>query len=61
MHPQGIVSTLDGYEKALKNTHSINLQSKHLIIKIQEVTLEDGSKELSYLPGTIIDYASIYG
>ena len=29
--------------------------------KIQEVTLEDGSKELDYLPGTIMDYASIYG
>ena len=29
--------------------------------KIQEVTLQDGSKELNYLPGTIMDYASIYG
>ena len=29
--------------------------------KIQEVTLEDGSKELNYLPGTTMDYASIYG
>ena len=29
--------------------------------KIQEVTLEDGSKEFNYLPGTIMDYASIYG
>ena len=27
--------------------------------KIQEVTLKDGSKELNYLPGTIMDYASI--
>ena len=59
--PQGIVSTFDGYEKALKNT----LLSKFAIEtpdnKIQEVTLEDGSKELNYLPGTIMDYTSIYG
>ena len=27
--------------------------------KIQEVTIKDDSKELNYLPGTIIDYASI--
>ena len=26
--------------------------------KLQEVTLQDGSKELNYLPGTIMDYAS---
>ena len=57
---QGIVSTFDGYEKALKNT----LLSKFTIEtpdnKIQEVTFEDGSKQLNYLPGTIMDYASIY-
>ena len=29
--------------------------------KIQKVALEDGSKELNYLPGTIMDYASING
>ena len=29
--------------------------------KIQEVILEDGSKELNYLAGTIMDYTSIYG
>ena len=64
--PQGItyitdiVSTFDGYEKALKNT----LLNKFIIEtpdnKIQEVTLKDGSKELNYLPGTIMDYASIH-
>ena len=59
---QGIVSTFDGYEKALTNT----LLSKFAIEtpdnEIQEVTLEDGLKELKfYLPGTIMDYASIYG
>ena len=59
--PQGIVSTFDGYKKALKNT----LLSKFAIEtpdnKIQEVTLQDGLKELNYRPGTIMDYASIYG
>ena len=59
--PQGIVSTFDGYKKALKNT----LLNKFAIDtpdnKIQEVTLEDGSKELNYLPGTIMDNTSIYG
>ena len=60
MHtPQGIVSTFDGYENALK----ITLLNKFAIEtpdnKILEVTLKDGSKELNYLPGTIMDYASI--
>ena len=27
--------------------------------RLQEVTLKDGSKELNYLPGTIMDYTSI--
>ena len=27
--------------------------------KLQELTLQDGSKELNYLPGTILDYASL--
>ena len=60
---QGIVSTFDGYEKALKNT--LDPLNKFAIEtpdnKIQEVTLEDGSKELNYLSSTIMDYASIYG
>ena len=58
--PQGIVSTFDGYKKALKN----KLLNKFVIEtpdnKIQEVTLKDGSKEFNYLPGTIMDYASIH-
>ena len=58
---QGIVSTFDGYEKALKNTLLNNFAIETPNNKIQEVTLEDGSKELNYLPGTIMDYASIYG
>ena len=59
--PQGIVSTFDGYEKALKNTFLNKFAVKTPDNKIQEVNLEDGSKELNYLPGTIMDYASIYG
>ena len=59
MHiPQGIVSTFDGYEKALKNTLLNKLAIETPDNKIQEVTLKDGSKELNYLPGTIIDYAA---
>ena len=59
--PQGIVSSFDGYKKALKNTLLNKFAIETPDNKIQEVTLEDGLKELNYLPGTIIDYASIYG
>ena len=59
--PQGIVSTFNGYEKALKNTLLNKFPIETPDNKIQEVTLEDGSKELNYLPGTIMDYASIFG
>ena len=59
--PQGIVSTFDGHKKALKNTLLNKFAIETPDNKIQEVTLEDGSKELNYLPGTIVDYASIYG
>ena len=48
--PQGIVSTFDGYEKALKNTLLNNFAIETPDNKIQEVTLQDGSKELNYLP-----------
>ena len=58
---QGIVSTFDGYEKSLTNTLLIKFPIETPDNKIQEVTLEDGSKELNYLPDTIMDYASIYG
>ena len=58
---QGIVHTLDGYKKALKNTLLNKFAIETPENKIQEVTLEDGLKELNYLPGTIMDYASIYG
>ena len=48
--PLGIVDKVDTYKTALKNT---------LLNKLQEVTLQDGSKKLNYLPGTIMDYASL--
>ena len=57
--PQGIVSTFDGYEKALKNTFLNKFSIETLDYKIQEVTLKDGSKEPNYLPCTIMDYTSI--
>ena len=56
---QGIVDTYDGYQKALKNTLLNKLAIETPDNKIQEATLKDGSKELNYLPGTIMDYASI--
>ena len=59
--PQGTVSTFDGYEKALKNTLLNKFAIETPDNKIQEVTLEDGTKELNYLSGTIMDYTSIYG
>ena len=56
--PQGIVHTFDGYQKALKTLLN-KLAIETPANKIQEATLNDGSKELNYLPGTIMDYASI--
>ena len=53
--PLGIVDTFDGYQKALKNTLLNELAIERPDNKIQEVTLKDGSKELNYLPGTIMD------
>ena len=57
--PQAIVDTFDGNQKALKNTLLNKLAIKTPDNKIQEVTLKDGSKELNYLLGTIMDYTSI--
>ena len=55
----GIVNTFDGYQTALKNTLLNKLAIETPDNKIQEVALKDGPKELNYLPGTIMDYASI--
>ena len=57
--PLGIVDKFDMYETALKNTLLNKFPIKTLNNKLQEVTLQDGSKELNYLPGTIMDYASL--
>ena len=48
-------------KKHSKNTSLNKFAIKTPDNKIQEVTLEDGLKELNYPPGTIIDYTLIYG
>ena len=59
--PLGIADKFDTYKKALKNTLLNKFAIETLNNKLQEVTLQDGSKELDYLPGTIMDYTSMYG
>ena len=58
--PLGIVNKFDTYETALKNTLLNKFAIKTLKYKLQEVTLQDGSKEHNYLPGTIVDYAALH-
>ena len=57
--PLGIVDKFDTYETALKNTLLNKFAIETLNNKLQEVTLQDVSKELNYLPGTIMDYTSL--
>ena len=57
--PLGIVDKFDTYETALKNTLLNKFAIETPNNKSQEVALQDGSKELNYLPGTIMDYASL--
>ena len=57
--PLGIVNKFNTYETALKNTLLNKFAIKTPNNKLQEVTLQDGSKELTYLPGTIMDYAAL--
>ena len=59
--PLGIVDKFDTYETALKNTLLNKFAIETPNNKLQEVTLQDGSKEIDYLPGTITDYASMHG
>ena len=59
--PLGIADKFDTYEKALKNTFLNEFAIETPNNKLQEVTLQDGSKELDYLPGTMMDYASMHG
>ena len=58
--PLGIVDKFDTYENALKNTLLNKFAIETPNNKLQEVTLQDGSKELNYLPGTIMDYAALH-
>ena len=57
----GIADKFDTYEKALKNTLLNKFAIETPNNKLQEVIVQDGSKELDYLPGTIMDYASMHG
>ena len=57
--PLGIVDKFDTYETALKNTLLNKFAIETPNNRLQEVTLQDGSKELNYLPGTIMDYAAL--
>ena len=59
--PLGIADKFDTYEKALKNTLLNKFAIETPNNKLQEVTLQDGSKDLDYLPGTIMDYVSMHG
>ena len=58
--PLGIVDKFNTYETVLKNTLLNKFAIETLNNKLQEVTLQDGSKELNYLPGTIMDYAALH-
>ena len=58
--PLGTVDKFDTYETALKNTLLNKFAIETPNNKLQEVTLQDGSKELGYLPGTIMDYAPMH-
>ena len=58
--PLGIVDKFDTYKTALKNTLLNKFSIETPNNKLQEVTLQDGSKELNYLPGTIMVYAALH-
>ena len=57
--PLGIVDKFDMYQTALKNTLLNKFVIQTLNNKLQDMTLQDGSKELNYLPGIIMDYVSL--
>ena len=58
--PLGIVDKFDTYENALKNALLNKFAIETSNNRLQEVTLQDGSKELNYLPGTIMDYSTVH-
>ena len=55
----GIVDKIVTYETALKNTLLKKFAIETPNNKLRELTIQDGSKKLYYLPGTIMDYASL--
>ena len=57
--PLGIVDKFDTYKTVLKNTLLNKFAIETPNNKLQEVTLQDDSKELNYLPSTIMDYAAL--
>ena len=57
----GIVDKFDTYETALKNTLLNKFTIETPNNKLQEVSLQYSSKELDYLPGTIMEYAPMHG
>ena len=59
--PLDIVDKFDTCKTALKNTLLNKFAIETPNNKLQEVTLQDGSKEIDYLPGTIMDYAPMHG
>ena len=59
--PLGIADNFDTFKKALQNTLLNKFAIETPDNKLQEVTLQDGSKEFDYFPGTIMDYASMHG
>ena len=58
--PLGIVDKFDTYKTTLKNILLNKFAIDTTNNKLQEVTLQDSSKELNYLPGTIMDYAALH-
>ena len=59
--PLSIADKFHTYEKALKNTLLNKFAIETPNNKLQEVTLQVGSKELDYLSGTIMDHSSMHG
>ena len=58
---QGIVTTFDDYEKALKNILLNKSAIESPDNKFVDIKLKDGSKFLKCSPCIFMDYASIYG
>ena len=57
--PLGIVNKFDTYKTALKNTLLNKFAIKTLNNKLQEVTLQDGFKEINYLPLWIMQHYTV--